>query len=101
MREGIYIDGPVEDGCSYTGFVVHFYGGDYKVSPFTHCTMPFILERAKARRVDGPVYVTSAPLFFINKGGGASDDEIDAEIDDYRMNSTMVGRQIAAKEVGE
>ncbi len=59
MREGIYLDHtPKSDSDHLTGFVVHFCKG-LQVSPFTHCTMPFIQAHAKARNVDGPIYIVT------------------------------------------
>ncbi len=59
MREGIYInEQPKSESDLLTGFVVFFDSG-LKVSPFSSCTFDFIKAHAKARGVDGPVYVTT------------------------------------------
>ena len=65
MREGIYVDGRVwDDRTLLTGFVVHSQQwrpnvSGLQIAPFTSCAMPFIRERAKARGVEGPVFVVA------------------------------------------
>ena len=61
MKEGIYIDGPVEDGRKYTGFIIFYNAtpdsgrwGPLRVSTFTRCTLPHILEHALARELPLP-----------------------------------------------
>jgi hypothetical protein len=54
--EGIYIHGHEigDDKTLHTGFVVFYERGNYAISKFTACTMPFILRHAEARHLDDP-----------------------------------------------
>ena len=51
--EGIYITETTSILAHY-GFVVHWAKGNYAISKFSACTMPFIREHAKARGLDNP-----------------------------------------------
>ena len=48
--EGIYIKD--NNNGLLTGFVVHYERGNYAISAFTSCTLPFVLEHAAARGLD-------------------------------------------------
>ena len=53
MREGIYIQSA--GNGKFTGFVIHYVFAALKVSAFTDCTAPFILEHAAVRGLCDPM----------------------------------------------
>ncbi len=60
MREGIYLnEEPKSEGDPLTGFVIFTRHHRLQVSTFTRCTLPHIKQHAKARFVDGPIFIAT------------------------------------------
>jgi len=58
--EGIYITDNSNE--THTGFVVYYERGNYAISKFTSCTLPFIREHAKAKYLVDPKIFYTIPV---------------------------------------